>query len=116
MLLSTRARRLLPPAGGHLVRLKTLNTLSEYQVHINRTASGWASTTCCVLFSHQPHCLPPHFHQVRTNRTASGWAVVKTWCVPVLKVKQRGYAPCTPKKAYTQVKLLLAQQQVCVGG
>ena len=54
--------------------------------------------------------------KVRTNRTASGWAVVKTWCVPVLKVKQRGYAPCTPKKAYTQVKLLLAQQQVCVGG
>ena len=52
--------------------------------------------------------------QVRTNRTASGWAVVKTWCVPVLKVKQRGYAPCTPKKAYTQVKLLLAQQQVGV--
>ena len=52
--------------------------------------------------------------KVRSNRTASGWAVVKTWCVPVLKVKQRGYAPCSPKKAYTQVKLLLAQQQVGV--
>lgn len=61
-------------------------------------------------------CSPPtHCQlalQVRTNRTASGWAVVKTWCVPVLKVKQRGYAPCSPKKAYTQVKLLLAQEQV----
>jgi hypothetical protein len=30
----------------------------------------------------------------------------------VLKVKQRGYAPCSPQKAFTQVKLLLAQQQV----
>ena len=55
---------------------------------------------------------PSPIFQVRTNRTSSGWAVVKTWCVPVLKVKQRGYAPCSPKKAFTQVKLLLAQQQV----
>ncbi|MEW5300995.1 MAG: hypothetical protein WDW36_003881 [Sanguina aurantia] len=55
----------------------------------------------------QLHRLP-----VRTNKTASGWAVVKTWCIPVLKVKQRGLAMCSPRKVYAQVKLLLAQQKL----
>lgn len=42
--------------------------------------------------------------RVRTNRTSSGWAVVKVWCVPVQKVKQRGLAMCTPKKVFSQVR------------
>ncbi|GAX78973.1 hypothetical protein CEUSTIGMA_g6413.t1 [Chlamydomonas eustigma] len=63
-------------------------------------------------YAHEPGGSPSWLFQVRTNKTASGWAVVKTWCVPVLKVKQRGYAPCSPQKAFTQVKLLLAQQKL----
>ena len=55
---------------------------------------------------------PSWLFRVRTNKTASGWAVVKTWCVPVLKIKQRGLAPCHQKKVYSQVKLLLSQQKV----
>lgn len=50
--------------------------------------------------------------RVRTNRTRSGWAVVKLWCVPVLKVKQRGFAMCSKRKVFAQVKLLLAQNKV----
>ncbi|EFJ49782.1 hypothetical protein VOLCADRAFT_104229 [Volvox carteri f. nagariensis] len=46
------------------------------------------------------------------DHTLSGWAVVKVWCVPVLKPKQRGLGMCDPKKVYAQVKLLLAQQKL----
>lgn len=42
--------------------------------------------------------------------------MVKTWCIPVLKVKQRGLAMCSPRKVYAQVKLLLAQQKVGAEG
>eukprot|EP00955_Chlamydomonas_euryale_P078200 363107-Chlamydomonas_euryale.AAC.3 len=63
-------------------------------------------------YAHEPGGSPSWLFQVRTNKTKSGWAIVKTWCVPVLKVKQRGLAMCQPKKVYTQVKLLLAQQQI----
>jgi hypothetical protein len=38
--------------------------------------------------------------------------VVKTWCVPVQKVKQRGFAMCSQRKVFAQVKLLLAQHKV----
>ncbi len=54
----------------------------------------------------------PTRRSVRSNRTASGWAVVKTWCVPVQKVKQRGFAMCSQRKVFAQVKLLLAQHKV----
>ncbi len=37
--------------------------------------------------------------------------MVKSWCVPVRKVKQRGLAMCSPPKVYAQVKLLLAQNK-----
>jgi hypothetical protein len=53
--------------------------------------------------------------RVKSNRTSTGWAVVKTWCVPVQKVKQRGFAMCSQRKVFAQVKLLLAQHKVCRG-
>lgn len=63
-------------------------------------------------YAHEPGGSPSWLFQVKSNRTKSGWAVVKVFCVPVLKVKQRGLAMCSPRRVYTQVKLLLAQQQI----
>lgn len=66
-------------------------------------------------YAHEPGGSPSWLFRVRTDRTASGWAVVKVWCVPVLKAKQRGLGMCSPPKVYAQVKLLLAQQKVREG-
>lgn len=63
-------------------------------------------------YAHEPGGSPSWLFRVRTDRTESGWAVVKVWCVPVLKPKQRGLGMCDPRKVYSQVKLLLAQQKV----
>ncbi|GFR52103.1 hypothetical protein Agub_g14616, partial [Astrephomene gubernaculifera] len=63
-------------------------------------------------YAHEPGGSPSWLFRVRTDRTASGWAVVKVWCIPVLKPKQRGLGMCDPKKVYAQVKLLLAQQKL----
>ncbi|KAG2429084.1 hypothetical protein HXX76_011324 [Chlamydomonas incerta] len=63
-------------------------------------------------FAHEPGGSPSWLFRVRTDRTQSGWAVVKVWCIPVLKAKQRGLGMCDPKKVYAQVKLLLAQQKL----
>ncbi|KAG2449982.1 hypothetical protein HYH02_000086 [Chlamydomonas schloesseri] len=63
-------------------------------------------------FAHEPGGSPSWLFRVRTDRTESGWAVVKVWCIPVLKAKQRGLGMCDPKKVYAQVKLLLAQQKL----
>eukprot|EP00798_Chlamydomonas_sp_ICE-L_P025794 gene25794-11467_t len=61
-------------------------------------------------YSHEVGGSPSWLFRVRTNKTSSGWAVVKTWCVPVMKVKQRGYSPCSPKRTYAQMKILMAQE------
>ncbi|KXZ51100.1 hypothetical protein GPECTOR_14g82 [Gonium pectorale] len=63
-------------------------------------------------YAHEPGGSPSWLFRVRTDRTASGWAVVKVWCIPVLKAKQRGLGMCDPKRVYAQVKLLLAQQKL----
>ncbi|KAG2495164.1 hypothetical protein HYH03_006771 [Edaphochlamys debaryana] len=63
-------------------------------------------------YAHEPGGSPSWLFRVRTDRTESGWAVVKVWCVPVLKAKQRGLGMCDPKRVYAQVKLLLAQQKL----
>ncbi|GLI62170.1 hypothetical protein VaNZ11_004750 [Volvox africanus] len=63
-------------------------------------------------YAHEPGGSPSWLFRVRTDRTESGWAVVKVWCVPVLKPKQRGLGMCDPRKVFAQVKLLLAQQKL----
>jgi len=63
-------------------------------------------------YAHEPGGSPSWLFRVRSNKTDSGWAVVKTWCVPVMKVKQRGFAMCSKRKVFAQIKLLLAQQQI----
>jgi hypothetical protein len=49
---------------------------------------------------------------VKDPRARSGMSVVKVWCVPLMKAKQRGLAKCAPNNIIRQIKLLTAQQKI----
>ncbi|KAL6763593.1 hypothetical protein V8C86DRAFT_2491886 [Haematococcus lacustris] len=91
-------------------RLRNCTVCWGCQQTLELMASG--TTMAGSYYSHEPGGSPSWLFRVRTNKTTSGWAVVKVWCVPVMKVKQRGFAMCSQRKVYSQVKLLLAQNKV----
>ena len=55
---------------------------------------------------------PAWLFRVKDPRARSGWSVVKVWCIPLMKPKQRGLAKCAPNNIIRQIKLLLAQQKI----
>ncbi len=63
-------------------------------------------------FVNEQGASPAWLFRMRDKRARSGWSVVKVWCIPLMKAKQRGLAKCAPKNIIRQIKLLTAQQKV----